>query len=425
MNPHSDVGNTIRLAKRATLAQALLDSRADTLATFARYETALAPTQCVVPQSPQWNPPLWELGHIGWFQEVWLARFSQVHLGAAANPSAKRGAPLRPDADALYDSSLVAQGSRWQLPLPDAKTTRTELAAQLAQTLALLQATPDDDTALYFMRLVLLHEDMHHEAALYTAQALGIDVDDARWVPQQLHSRRQPIAQGAGPWRLGREGPGFAFDNELGAHNVTLGATAIDSRVLSWAEYLPFVLAGGYAQPQWWSEPGRVWLAEVDQKHGGQSSQQRLQQRSQLRLQHQPRYLRYEQGTWQRQQGSHWLTLDMSLPACHLTLHEAQAWCAWAGRRLPLEAEWERAAFTQPDLFEWGAVWEWTASTFAPYPGFAPHPYRDYSAPWFGTHQVLRGASVMTQARMHNARYRNYFTPERNDICAGFRSCAL
>ena len=115
----------------------------------------------------------------------------------------------------------------------------------------------------------------------------------------------------------------------------------------------------------------------------------------------------------------------MSLPACHLTLHEAQAWCAWAGRRLPLEAEWERAAFTQPDLFEWGAVWEWTASTFAPYPGFAPHPYRDYSAPWFGTHQVLRGASVMTQARMHNARYRNYFTPERNDICAGFRSCAL
>ena len=417
MNPHSDVGITIRLAKRAALAQALRDSRADTLATFARFEAALAATHGVVPQSSQWNPPLWELGHVGWFQEVWLARFSQVHLGAAANPSAERGTPLRPDADALYDSSLVAHGSRWQLPLPDAKTTRTELATQLQHTLALLQDTPDDDTALYFMRLVLLHEDMHHEAALYTAQALGIDVDDARWVPQQLHSSRQPIVQGSGLWRLGREGPGFAFDNELGAHTVMLGAAAIDSRVLSWAEYLPFVLAGGYAQPQWWSEPGRVWLAEQGQNHGRQRAQQRAP--------HSPRYLRYEQGRWQRQQGSQWLTLDMSLPACHLTLHEAQAWCAWAGRRLPLEAEWERAALTQADLFEWGAVWEWTASTFAPYLGFAPHPYRDYSAPWFGTHQVLRGASVMTQARMHNARYRNYFTPERNDICAGFRSCAL
>ncbi len=405
MNPHSHVGNSIRLAKGPALAQALASSRSDTLATFAKFEAALAPTGGALPVSPQWNPPLWELGHIGWFQEVWLARFSQARLGIAANPDAERGAPLRPDADALYDSSTVPHDSRWQLPLPNATATRAELAAQLEQTLALLKTTPDDDTALYFARLVLLHEDMHHEAALYTAQALGIDVDDARWAPQPLRSSRQPITHGPGPWRLGREGSGFAFDNELGAHTVMLGASAIDSRVLSWAGYLPFVLAGGYGQLQWWSEAGRVWLGEHRALH--------------------PRYLRQEAGTWQQLKGSLWSTLDMTLPACHLPFHEPRAWCGWAGRRLPLEAEWERAALTQPDLFEWGAVWEWTASTFAPYPGFTPHPYREYSAPWFGTHQVLRGASSMTQPRMHNARYRNYFTPERNDICAGFRSCAL
>jgi EgtB-related family protein len=77
-----------------------------------------------------------------------------------------------------------------------------------------------------------------------------------------------------------------------------------------------------------------------------------------------------------------------------------------------------------PDHFHWGEVWEWTASTFEPYPGFVAHPYRDYSAPWFGSRPVLRGASFATQPRMRHARYRNYFTAERNDIFAGFRSCA-
>ena len=93
------------------------------------------------------------------------------------------------------------------------------------------------------------------------------------------------------------------------------------------------------------------------------------------------------------------------------------------GRRLPSEAEWEAAALTLPD-FQWGEAWEWTASRFNPYPGFSAHPYRDYSAPWFGERYVLRGASRATSPRMAHPRYRNYFTPERNDIHGGFRSCA-
>ena len=97
--------------------------------------------------------------------------------------------------------------------------------------------------------------------------------------------------------------------------------------------------------------------------------------------------------------------------------------CSSDLRRLPTEAEWECAALAHPQDFAWGQVWEWTASVFAPYPGFEPHPYRDYSAPWFGSRTVLRGASHLTQPRMCHRAYRNYFTAERNDIAAGFRSC--
>jgi gamma-glutamyl hercynylcysteine S-oxide synthase len=137
----------------------------------------------------------------------------------------------------------------------------------------------------------------------------------------------------------------------------------------------------------------------------------------------QPRYLRQVDGQWQEARCGRWQALDLGLPACHLTCHEAEAWCRWAGRRLPTEAEWSYAQHTGGDAFAWGEVWEWTASTFLPYPGFVPHPYRDYSSPWFGSRRVLRGASIATQPRMRHPQYRNYFTADRNDLFAGFRSC--
>ena len=356
-----------------------------------------------MPRAATLNPPCWELGHIGWFQQYWLARNPQQHLGHRADPLARRQPARAPGADALFDSSRVAHTSRWDLALPAVQALRESLEEGLHDTLELLGQSSHSDDALYFFRLVLAHEDMHHEAALHMAQALGVPGGHERRPARPQPMGREPLSFDAGAFDQGWQGHGFAFDNELCAHSVPVPACDIDSRVLSWDDYLPFVEAGGYEQARWWSAAGLAWL-----------------QATGLRA---PRYVR---GTpWQVQVAGRWQALDGAQPACHVSAFEADAWCAWAGRRLPSEGEWERAAVQAGPAFAWGDVWEWTASPFAPYPGFVAHPYQDYSAPWFGSRRVLRGASFATQPRLHHARYRNFYTPDRNDIFAGFRSCAL
>ncbi|MEI8305321.1 MAG: selenoneine synthase SenA [Burkholderiales bacterium] len=400
--PADDPARAVRQGGPRALAAAMAQTRADTLATFAAWEQALPDLK--VPQRADLNPPSWELGHIGWFQTHWLARNPQRHLGCEADPAAVMPAPD----DALYDSSRVPHAERWSLPLPGAPALRRQLADQLGQSLALLAALPDDadPAALYFFRLAVLHEDMHHEAALYMARALGVPVTDARWQARALPAAGEPLRLPAGPWRLGSAaGEGFAFDNELPAHELALPAIEIDASARTWADYLPFIEDGGYRSPRWWDEPGRAWL-----RASGASA---------------PRYLRREGGGWLHWLQGGWQALDPRQAACHLSAHEARAWCRWAGRQLPTEAQWERAALTAGPAFRWGDVWEWTASGFGPFAGFRAHPYRDYSAPFFDGRPVLRGASCLTQPRVRHPRYRNYFPPDRSDIPAGFRSCAL
>lgn len=381
---------------------ALRDARECTLATFGAYEQALGPNRFVVPYSPQLNPPLWELGHVGWFQEWWLRRNPQRQRGTAADPDAPRLPSRRAGADAMFDSGRVAHTDRWRFPLPTAQALRDDLAAGLQESLALLRAGGDgDDDALYFFRLSLFHEDMHHEAAVYMAQHLGIALDG--WAPA-CHGPTAEAELAACLHALGAPTEGFAFDNELARHEVPLDDYRIDTAPVTWGNYLRFVEAGGYRRREHWSDPGWAWLQ-------GQGLQA-------------PRYLRSTGTAWQRHTFGRWRDIDPALPAMNLSGFEAQAYCAWADRRLPTEAEWEHAAEQLDRAFEWGQVWEWTASAFAPYPGFVAHPYRDYSAPWFHTRQVLRGGSFATHPRIRHTRYRNFFAPDRNDVHAGFRTCA-
>ncbi len=396
-------GQHIRTAPHHDLAAALVDSRGRSVLLAHAWHAHLGDT-LVVPQRPDLNPPLWELGHVGWFQRWWVARNRQRHRGALAEPHHTRPAPRLAQADAFYDSSRVAHNERWTLPLPDLAATLNDLEAGLQETLATLATEYDNDAALYFYRLVLLHEDMHAEAAIYMAQSLDIPIPDAVLHPAP---RAPSIAQRrflAGPWSLGHAGGGFAFDNELAAHTVVLPATVIDNTPVRWAQYLPFVKTGGYARPLWWSDQGWAWRTAAAAEG--------------------PCVLRRTDGAWEQKRYGRWQPCDLQADAVHLSWFEAQAWCRWAGRRLPSEAEWERAAVGDA-RFHWGGVWEWTASTFNAYPGFVPHPYVDYSAPWFGARQVLRGASEATAPRMRHPRYRNFFGAGRTDIHAGFRSCAL
>lgn len=386
------------------------------------------------------NPPLWELGHVAWFQEYWCLR--QLGPGRVADS-------ILPNADALYDSAKVAHATRWDLPLPDLNATRAYQREVLERVTRRLERETDNGDLRYYAQLALFHEDMHAEAFHYTRQTLGYESPLPARVPGPGalgHGTKDVLFEG-GPFLLGApRGDSFVFDNEKWAHEVTLAPFRISRTPVTNEEYADFVDSRGYERREWWDEDGWAWRSRVGLVA--------------------PVYWKKQDGEWMQRQFDQAFELRAADPVLHVSWHEAQAWCRYARRRLPTEAEWEFAASWNDGApgkrhFPWGQeppapdlanlegagvapveeypagdsaagcrqmignAWEWTSSTFQPFPGYVVDPYREYSQPWFGTHKVLRGGSFATTRRLIRNTWRNFFTPGRNDIFAGFRTCAL
>jgi gamma-glutamyl hercynylcysteine S-oxide synthase len=378
------IGQRARHFNRTELAEQLLRLRRylrDFVATLS--DAALVPARLAT-----LNPPLWEAAHVAWFAEWWCVR----NAYNTAEGNTRADAPsLWPDCDGFLDSNLIAHDARWQLPQLTRETTLDYLDQSLVATLARLEVAGPSDADLYPFRLAMFHEAMHLEAMAWCAQTLGWP--QPAWVqPLQDMHRPGDITVAATQARVGHHGDGFSFDNERDAHNVQLTDFTIDHTPVSNAQFLQFVESGEY-QPR------------TGKPH--------------------PRYWRAGDAGWQMRMFDQWAALDPRAPVIHVSAIEADEYCHWAGRRLPTEREWNEAAAR--DAIDWGrSVWEWTATPFAPYPGFSADRYREYSAPWFdGKHRVLRGGSHATLDVMHHPRYRNYFLPQRSDVFAGFRTCAV
>jgi ergothioneine biosynthesis protein EgtB len=384
------------------LATMLRDARHYTLALFDTLAAAGYADAARVPRLPILNPPLWELGHTAWFAEWFVLR-----AAASSRPGDAFGHSLLARGDDWFDSNLVPHRTRWALDLPAPGAIATYCEEVLDRILERLAGEPGEDAALYPYRLVLAHEDMHGEAMLYTMQTLGVALPGEMAGTMPAPPPAGEIAFGGGTFlRGGDQSRGFVFDNEKTAASTRVAPFAIDAALVGNARYQAFVEEGGYRDPRHWSDAGRAWLAAT-----GRTA---------------PHYWRRddENGEWQQLRFGRRVPLAPDAPVRHLNLHEAQAFCRWAGRRLPTEAEWEFAALSGHPDFAWGGLWEWTASPFLPHAGFAPDRYLEYSAPWFGSRQVLRGASFATPARLRSPHFRNFYTAERDDIFAGLRTCA-
>ena len=267
----------------------------------------------------------------------------------------------------------------------------------------MLDSASDDDDALYFYRLALLREDGCVERFAVLAQTLGVNTGLLAPLPTQ--AARAPLLFPATRWRLGSEPGGFVFDNEKWAHERQLPEFEIDAQPVNWAQYGEFVEDGGYDDRRHWSEAGWAWV--------------------QVQGRRTPRYVdQLRQGVLQQRFGR-LMRVPLAHPVMHLSWFEADAWCRWAGRRLPSEAEWEAAAVLGATRgFRWGEVREWMAGSLRPYPGAGPaSPGQPHDAA--SGLRALRGASFATRGRLRHPRARQGQTPDSDEGFFGFRSCAV
>ena len=331
----------------------------------------------------------------GHYQEQWIACHVQRGRGEGCDAASVRLAGILPATQDWLSADA-------QPPTPE--QLRAYLAQTLDITLDLLATAPESDDALHFYRQALLHEDRLCEA-LDESLRFGMPparvVRDALWMPAQR-------------WQLGSERGGLVPALERWSHEVSTPEFEIDAQPVNWAQFVEFADDGGYDRPELWGAAGLAWVqatgrrapAHVEQLRGG---------------------VLVSRGA-----NSGLQRVAAGQPVMHLTRYEVEAWCQWAGRRLPTEPEWEIAACTAASRgFVWGDVFEWVAGSARLWPGAgAPAPGAldrlpdDPFAPSAAT-GVLRGGSFATRARWRHPKARRFARIDTDTPFCGFRSCAF
>src|ERR1039458_1573102 len=309
--------------------------------------------------SPIMSPLVWDLGHIAAYEDLWLAH---RHAGLEL---------LRGDLAELYDAFETPRGVRGEIEALGPADAQDYLAAVRARTIAVLAESGVGDGVVYEM--VLRHECQHSETMRQTmALARLLPAGDRSKLEQPLRAleaAEQWLAIPAGPFAMGAEPEGFAYDKERPRHAVNVAAFQIARHPVSNGSWMHFSQGGGYERREWWSAEGWAWKEEYDiTRHDAVA------------------------------------TGPSEAPVCHVSWFEADAFARAHGARLPTEAEWEKAARREQgapqELAAVGQVWEWTGSHFGGYPGFVAYPYREYSKVFFGdAYRVLRGGSWATHPR--------------------------
>jgi iron(II)-dependent oxidoreductase len=388
------------------------------------------------------SPLLWDLAHVANYEDLWLVRA----LGAP---------PTRTGLDDLYDAFQQPRSVREALPLLDLASARAYGDAVRGRALELLEgADLADDGSVrltrdgFVHRMVAQHEHQHAETLLAAIQLLPPEEGHVLTAPPPPATQVAPpeeVLVPGGPFLMGSTDPA-ALDNERPVHQVDVAAFWIDAAPVSNGQYRRFVEDGGYDEARWWCEAGWAWRRQAELVA--------------------PQFWRRDGERWARLRFGIVEPLPDDEPVQHVGWYEADAYARWAGRRLPTEAEWEKAAVFDPDTggsrrWPWGDdpptaaranlgqrhlgpapvgaypagtsavgchqmvgdVWEWTASDFLGYPGFEWYPYAEYSDVFFGPdHKVLRGSSWATDPSVGRSTFRNWDLPIRRQIFAGFRT---